>query len=66
MCVFEGRAGSTARAVFDSQEQAMRFAERHTQTMHPAATLIEWQHVNGESVADVPAGHYRILRVVDA
>jgi hypothetical protein len=33
MCVFDGRAGARARAVFVSREEARQVAERHAQVL---------------------------------
>lgn len=66
MCLFEGRAGSLAHAMFASKQQAMRFAERHAQTMGPAIVPIEWHDAIDETGFDLPVGKYRIVRVEDA
>lgn len=58
ICMFEGRAGAKARAVFPTEEQARQFAERHAQVM-PSMPL-KWNDTNGPTVLTTPYGDYRI------
>jgi hypothetical protein len=47
VCVFDGRAGGHARAVFVSREQARQFAERHAQAVTPSGMSLKWEDAYG-------------------
>jgi len=42
VCVFAGRAGGQARAVFQTRDQARQFAERHARSMAPPGVPLTW------------------------
>jgi hypothetical protein len=60
-CVFDGRAGGYARAVFASREQARQFAERHAKSIVPSGMPRKWEDTAEESTVLVTQlGHYLI------
>lgn len=66
-CLFEGRAGAKARAVFASEQQAREFAERHAQTTDLGVPL-RWSDTNDTNdgvVLTTHAGEYHIKRSDD-
>jgi hypothetical protein len=61
ICLFEGRAGARARAVFATEEQAKQFAERHAQLTATGMPL-KWNDTNDPMELTTPVGEYRIVR----
>jgi len=61
ICLFEGRTGAKARAVFATEEQAKRFAEQHAQVSTSGMPL-KWNDNSDPLVLTTPLGMYRILR----
>jgi len=58
-CVFDGRAGARARAVFPSEEQAKQFAERHA-LLTATGIPLKWSDSVDPTVLVTPVGDYRI------
>ncbi|MGI9148525.1 MAG: hypothetical protein ACR2IK_18575 [Chloroflexota bacterium] len=61
-CLFEGRAGAKARAVFATEEHAKQFAERHAQVTATGMPL-KWNDANDRLVLTTPIGCYRIVQI---
>ena len=61
VCMFEARAGATARAVFATAEQAKQFAERHAQVTTTGMPL-KWNDTNDPMVLATSVGSYRVVR----
>jgi hypothetical protein len=61
ICLFDGRAGATARAVFATEEQARQFAERHAQ-LSASGMPLKWNTINNLIVLTTPVGNYWIVR----
>jgi hypothetical protein len=55
ICLFEGRAGAKARAVFATEEQAKQFAEQHAQVTATGMPL-KWNDTNDPMVLTTPLG----------
>lgn len=65
-CVFLSRAGAQAHAVFDSEERAKQFAERHAQAAATGVPL-KWNDTNEATLLTTPVGNYWIVRTrIDA
>lgn len=60
-CLFEGRTGAKARAVFATLEQAKQFAERHAHEVSALGMPLKWNDTD-PLVLTTPLGTYRILR----
>ena len=61
VCVFEGRAGGQARAVFETSEQARGFAERHARSSIPPDAPFTWDDVSeSAAVLMTQLGIYRV------
>jgi len=60
VCVFEGRAGARAQAVFPSRDQAQQFAERHAQALTATGMPLKWDDTNDPTVLVIPIGQYRL------
>jgi hypothetical protein len=60
VCVFEGRAGGHARAVFGTSDQAQQFAERHARATAPGGVPLTWQHTSDASVLTTALGIYLV------
>jgi hypothetical protein len=60
MCVFDGRAGGRARAVFDTRDQAMQFAEQHARGVAPAGVPLKWEDMNTGTISTTQLGAYRV------
>jgi hypothetical protein len=58
ICLFEGRAGARARAVFATEEQARQFAEQHAQITATGMPL-KWNDNVDPMVLTTPLGDYR-------
>lgn len=65
VCVFEGRAGQRARAVFETKEQARQFAERHARAVAPAGMPLKWQDTDRSTVLTTQLGEYLVAPVRD-
>jgi hypothetical protein len=63
VCVFDGRAGSRARAIFASEEQARQFAGRHAQAMTTTGVPLKWSDTNESAVLIRLLGKYWIARI---
>jgi hypothetical protein len=63
VCVFDGRAGSRAPAIFASEEQARQFAERHAQAMTTTGTALKWSDTNHSAVLTTLLGKHWIVRI---
>ena len=66
-CLFEGRAGAKARAVFATEEHAKQFAERHAR-VGAAGMPLRWSDTNDTNdgvVLTTHAGEYHIKRSDD-
>ena len=63
MCLFDGRAGARARAVFTSEEQARQFAAQHAELMTVTGVPLKWDDTNDLTMLTTPAGNYRIMRM---
>jgi hypothetical protein len=61
ICLFEGRAGAKAHAVFATEEQAKQFAERHAQ-VGAAGMPLNWNDTVDPMVLTTPVREYRITR----
>jgi hypothetical protein len=61
-CLFEGRTGAKARAVFATVEQAKQFAERHAHEVSASGMPLKWNDTNDPMLLTTPLGTYRILR----
>jgi hypothetical protein len=59
ICLFEGRAGAKARAVFATEDQAKQFAERHAQVA-AAGIPLKWNDNVDGMVLTTPVGEYRV------
>jgi hypothetical protein len=64
ICLFEGRAGAKARAVFATEEQAKQFAERHAR-VGAAGMPLKWNDTVDPMVLTTLVGEYRITRTDD-
>jgi hypothetical protein len=62
ICLFEGRAGARARAVFGTKEQAKQFAERHAQ-MTATGMSLKWNDTSDQVELATLLGDYRIVRI---
>jgi len=65
VCVFEGRAGGRARAVFGSSDQARLFAERHARATLPGGVPLAWEHTSDASVLATALGVYFVAPADD-
>jgi hypothetical protein len=63
VCVFDGRPGARARAVFVSKEQARQFAERHAQAVAPSGMPLNWEDTNETTVLTTQLGDYLVAPV---
>jgi hypothetical protein len=61
ICLFEGRAGAKARAVFATEDHAKQVAERHAQVA-AAGMPLKRHDTNDTMVLSTPVGDYRIVR----
>ena len=64
MCVFEGHAGGHARAVFETKEQARRFAERHAEAFNDPGMPLDWEDAGAFAVLRTQVGDYLITSAV--
>jgi hypothetical protein len=62
-CVFEGRTGAHARAVFETKEQARQFAERHAQATTPTGMPLKWEDTNESTVLRMQFGDYVVAPI---
>lgn len=60
VCVFDGRAGARARAVFVSKEQARQFAERHARAVTPSSMPLKWEATNETTAVTTQVGDYLV------
>jgi hypothetical protein len=60
ICLYEGRTGAKASAVFATEEQAKQFAERHAQASTPGMRL-KWNDTNMPIVLTTSGGNYWIV-----
>jgi hypothetical protein len=59
ICVFNGRAGGHARAVFESKDHATRFAEQHARAVGPGMPL-KWEDSNEATLLLTQLGDYLV------
>ena len=59
VCLFEGRTGAKAKAVFASEEEAKEFVVRHVRLTSPGMPL-KWQDT-AEPMLTTPIATYRIV-----
>jgi hypothetical protein len=62
ICVFDARSGGHARAVFDTRDRAMQFAEHHARSVTPAGTPLKWEDANAAAVSTTQLGNYLVAR----
>jgi hypothetical protein len=60
ICVFDGRAGGRARAVFDTRDRAIQFAERHARGVTPTGDPLKWEDANTATVSTTQIGDYLV------
>ena len=65
VCVFEGRAGLYARAEFETREEAVQCAERHSCAIMPSDVPPEWDGAEEAAVATTQLGDYRVELIVE-
>jgi hypothetical protein len=64
VCVFNGRSGGHARALFATRNQARQFAERHALSFVPADSKLNWVDSSAESsVLTTQVGNYLVARI---
>ena len=64
VCVFNGRAGGHARAVFVTKEQATQFAERHARAFTPSNRPLKWEVVKDSIVLTTQVGDYLVAPMI--
>lgn len=64
VCVFDARVGGRARAVFETRDRAMQFAEHHASALMPAGTPLKWEDANTATVSTTQLGDYLVARQV--
>jgi hypothetical protein len=62
ICVFDPRAGSRARAVFETRDRAMRFAEHHANAVTPGGAPLKWEDAESAAVSTTALGEYLVAR----
>ena len=63
VCVFDGLAGAHARAVFETKEEARRFAEQHARAMTSSGMPLKWEDVSDSAVLTTRLGDYLVARI---
>jgi hypothetical protein len=63
VCIFDGRAGAHARAMFDTKDQARQFAERHAEAITPSGMPLKWEDAREVEVLTTPLGDYLIVPI---
>ena len=66
VCVFDGRAGGHARAVFATSEAAQQFAERHARAVTSGGLPLKWEDAGVALVLTTVLGVYRVAPAGDA
>jgi len=61
ICIFDGRAGARARAVFDTRDRAIRFAEQHARALTPAGLPLKWEDAKTSAVSTTQLGDYLVI-----
>jgi hypothetical protein len=64
ICVFDARVGGRAKAVFESRDGAIAFAEHHANSLTPAGTplALKWEDTNAAAISTTQLGQYLIAR----
>ena len=65
VCVFDGRAGGRARAVFGTSDEAREFAERHARAMAPGGLPLKWEDSSEAMVLTTALGVYLVGPAAD-
>ena len=63
VCLFDGRAGARAQAMFPSKDEARQFAERHARALGTIGVPLRWNDLDDPTVLTTPAGTYRLVRM---
>ena len=64
VCVFNGRSGGHARALFATRNQARQFAERHALSFVPTDSKLNWVDSSADSsVLTTQVGNYLVTRI---
>jgi len=64
-CVFDGRAGGHARAVFATSDAAQQFAERHARAVAPGGLPLKWEDTGASLVLTTALGVYLVAPAAD-
>ena len=66
LCVFAGRAGQQARAIFPNKEQALQFAERHARSVALTGRPLKWEDAGPSKVLPTELGDYLITPTAES
>jgi hypothetical protein len=62
ICVFDARSGGRAKAVFETRDRAIEFAEHHASALTPAGTPLKWEDAETAAVSTTQLGNYLVAR----